>query len=228
MNGDRARPMFLLVVSGMLTEARLASGTGVRAIVGAGNAPRLNNEIARAIGDGAGGLLSFGIAGGLEPGLAPGTIVVPDVVIGGDTHLPTDAAWSRQLRAGLSGSLARPLAGTDLPVTEVQAKARLHAATGAAAADMESHHAARAAARAGLPLAAVRVIADPAHRAVPAAAVAALGDDGRPDLSALLAALARAPLAVGALIRIAADMRRAMVTLARCRQHLGPALAPPR
>jgi hopanoid-associated phosphorylase len=225
---SRERPpsTFLLVVSGLLVEARIASGSGVRGVVGGGNAARLVREIERAISDGARALLSFGIAGGLEPGLASGTIIVPDLVIAGEERFPTDAAWSRQLRARLPDSLVRTIAGTDYPIVSVPAKARLRAETGAAAADMESHHAARAAARTGLSLAAVRVIADPAHRAVPAAAVAGMGEDGRADLRALLAALARHPRDVGPLMRIAADARRAIGALARCKQSLGATLAP--
>ena len=77
------RGSFLLVVSGLRAEARIAARTGVRALAGGGNAARLAAAINRGICEGANGLLSFGMAGGLEPGLAPGTIVVPGVVIAG-------------------------------------------------------------------------------------------------------------------------------------------------
>jgi adenosylhomocysteine nucleosidase len=213
---------FLVVVSGLLAEARIASGAGVRALVGGGNAARLAAEIDRGIGDGGGGLLSFGMAGGLEPGLVSGAIIVGGVVISGSERFTTHAGWARHLRAMLPNSVERPVTGIDAPVAGVCAKARLRVASGAAAADMESHIAARASARAGLPLAVLRVIADPAERALPEAALAGLGDDGRPELWAVLRSLARDPLQVRGLVRVAADARRAMNTLTRCKRLLGP------
>ena len=171
---------FLLVVSGLRAEARIAAGAGVHALAGGGNAARLAAAIDRSVGEGASGLLSFGLAGGLEPGLPPGTIVVPGAVIAGTERFATDPLWTRNLRTMLPHGVEAALAGVSSPVATISAKAGLRATTGAAAADMESHIAARAAQRFGLPLAALRVIADPAERAIPRAAIAALGEDGRP------------------------------------------------
>ena len=67
-------------------------------------------------------------------------------------------------------------------------KAALHSETGASAVDMESHIAAAYAAEAGLPFAAVRVISDPAHRALPALARAAIKPNGQIDLAPSCAA----------------------------------------
>jgi hopanoid-associated phosphorylase len=219
------RGSFLLVVSGLRAEARIAASAGVRALAGGGNAARLAAAINRGIGEGANGLLSFGMAGGLEPGLAPGTIVVPGVVIAGTERFATDPHWTRNLRGKLRGNL-RPgvegaVAGVSSPVATIAAKAGLRAATGAAAADMESHIAARAAQRFRLPLAVLRVVADPAERALPAAAVAALGKDGRPDLWALLRSLCRDPAQLSGILGVAADARRAMAVLADCARLLG-------
>jgi adenosylhomocysteine nucleosidase len=219
---QRTPPLFLLVVSGLLAEARIASGAGVRALVGGGNATRLAAEIDRGIGDGGGGLLSFGMAGGLEPGLAPGAIIVADLVVSGSERFATHAEWARHLRQALPDSVERPIIGVDRPVADVAAKARLRTASGAAAADMESHIAARAAARTDLPLAVLRVIADPAERALPEAALAGMGDDGRPELCAVLRSLARDPLQLRGLVRVAADARRAIATLSCCKRLLGP------
>jgi hopanoid-associated phosphorylase len=215
---------FLLVVSGLLAEARMASGKGVIAIAGGGDARRLAASVARALGDGAGGVVSFGMAAGLTPDLRPGAIVVPETVIGGGERFATDAAWTSRLRALLPPSSAAPVAGIDLPVADATAKAHLHAITGAGAADMESHIAARGAARFGVPLAVLRVIADPADRPLPAAAVAGLGGDGRPAVRAILGALAADPWQLPALVHVAADALRAMRVLSACRRLLGPRL----
>jgi adenosylhomocysteine nucleosidase len=215
------RGSYLLVVSGLRAEARIAASAGVRALAGGGNATRLAAAINRGIGEGASGLLSFGMAGGLEPGLAPGTIVVPGVVIAGSERFATDPLWTRNLRANLPPAVEGALAGVSSPVATIVAKVGLRATTGAAAADMESHIAARAAQRFRLPLAVLRVIADPAERALPGAAITALGKDGRPDLWALLRSLLSDPAQLPGILGVAADARRAMAVLADCARLLG-------
>jgi adenosylhomocysteine nucleosidase len=215
------RGSFLLVVSGLRAEARIAASVGVRALAGGGDAAGLAAAINRGIGEGASGLLSFGMAGGLGPGLAPGTIVVPGVVLAGTERFATDPVWTRNLRANLPPGVEGAVAGVSSPVATIAAKAGLRAATGAAAVDMESHIAARAAQRFCLPLAVLRVIADPAERALPRAAVAALGKDGRPDLWALLRSLCRDPVQISGILGVAADARRAMAVLADCARRLG-------
>jgi len=70
------------------------------------------------------------------------------------------------------------LFGVPGPVTHPQAKAALYVKTGAIAVDMESHIVGGVAAAHGLPMAAIRVIADPAARAIPASALAAMRPNG--------------------------------------------------
>ena len=113
------------------------------------------------------------------------------------------------------------VAGADAPVAGPAAKAALHALTGAAAVDMESAVVARAAARHRLPFAILRAIADPAHRALPPAALVAMRADGGIDLAAMLGALAREPRQLPALARLALDARRAFAALVRVRALLG-------
>src|SRR5262249_6953361 len=218
------RTGLLIVVSGLLAEARIARGQGVHAIAGGGNAARLANDIDRVIAYGAGGLLSFGIAGGLEPGLAPGRVIIPSVVVNGEEQFTTDEGWTERLWAAQPDSVARAVAGTNAPVASLSAKKALRAATNAAAADMESHIVARAAARAGLPFAVLRVIADPAERELPDAVIAGMRNDGGPDVRALVHSLAQNPAQFGALLRVVADAGRAIVALGRCKRALGPQL----
>ena len=227
----------LIVICGLLTEARLAAGRNVFAIASGGHSARLTANIERAIGDGGGALLSFGIAGGLAPGLAAGTIIIASSVVSGSETFPTTPAWTRQLRATLPHGEEHAVVGVDAPLASVAAKRALFAKTSAAAVDMESHVAARAAARAGLPFAVVRAIADPAWRALPRAAVAGLGNinlgsdamsnDGRPDLAAVLRTLARHPGELAALIRVASEARRAMASLKASMPLLNPHFALP-
>jgi adenosylhomocysteine nucleosidase len=129
-------------------------------------------------------------------------------------------AW-RPLARGGPRRLLADIAGVGAPVADAAAKAALFAATGAAAVDMESAVVARAAQRHGLPFAILRVIADPAHRPLPGAALVAMGADGEVDLLAVLRALIREPRQLPALIRLARDSRGAFAALGRARSALG-------
>ena len=93
-------------------------------------------------------------------------------------------------------------------------------ASGAAAADMESHVVARTAAELALPFAILRVIADPAERELPPAALAGMRADGGINVGAVLASLARSPRQLPALIRLAAEAGRARAALLRCQRSV--------
>ncbi|KQT81093.1 phosphorylase [Methylobacterium sp. Leaf465] len=221
----------VLAVTGLAKEARLASGAGVRAIGAGGDPERLRALLAARHEPGCRAVVSLGIAGGLDPDLVPGDVLIATAIVTPTQRYPADpaiaAAWMRAL-AG-SGSTVREavLAGVDAAVIDVSAKAALRTATGCAGVDMESHVAAAYAARHGLPFAALRIVCDPADRAIPAFAAQALKPDGEPDIRAVLAAIARQPGQIPALIRLARDSGRAFQSLTRCRARLGTALGVP-
>ncbi|MBV8209571.1 MAG: squalene--hopene cyclase [Burkholderiaceae bacterium] len=213
----------LVVITGLAAEARVAEGPGICAIATGADPLRLERELERALRDGARAVLSFGIAAGLEGGHETGTIVIPDEVIAGSDRYATDPHWSERMRVALTVADARPLAGVDAPLLHPADKVRLHESTGAVAADMESHHAARITLRTGRPFAALRVIADPAQRTIPTAAAVGMRPDGGVNLIAVLSSLLRDPSQLPALARVAFDARVAIQTLARCRRELGTA-----
>ena len=105
--------------------------------------------------------------------------------------------------------------GADSIIGSVPAKTALHAATGAIAVDMESHIAARVAARHDLPFAIVRTISDSADHALPPAALVGMTPDGGVALGAILASLARNPAQLPALIRTGRDAGAAFKALGR-------------
>jgi nucleoside phosphorylase len=117
--------------------------------------------------------------------------------------------------------LAR-LFGADEIVATAQKKSALYQNHGAVAVDMESHGAARAAARAGAPFLAIRAIADPAHRALPPAALNAVAPDGSTRVMATLLRAMRSPQQFKQLIRLGQDSTAATQTL---RRDLGPLFA---
>jgi adenosylhomocysteine nucleosidase len=100
-------------------------------------------------------------------------------------------------------------------------KRALRTATGALAVDMESHVAAAFAARHGLPFAAVRVICDPAHRALPDLVATALRPDGELCLSSMIRSLCQRPLQLLAMPRLAHDAAEGFRALRACKELLG-------
>jgi adenosylhomocysteine nucleosidase len=217
-------PGFAIVVCGLRAEARLAHGPKARTIAGGGDHGQVETEIRRAIAEGGSCLLSFGFAGGLDPSLVPGTLLLADTVVAGDQRFVTDRAMTGRLQAVLPEAMVRTIAGSDVAVGSVAAKRALRDATAAAAVDMESHLVARAAAAAGLPFAVLRAIADPATRALPPSAIAGISPDGRTNLVAVLRRLVGRPVDLGPLLGTTLDAARAFGALRQCRRKLGPGL----
>lgn len=89
---------------------------------------------------------------------------------------------------------------------------------------MSSDCVAEAAARYGLPLAAIRVVCDPATRSVPELALRSIRADGSTDIASLLRALYREPAHISGLLRVALDARAARESLLRCVRTLEPDL----
>jgi adenosylhomocysteine nucleosidase len=213
-------------VTGLAAEARIARRIGWHAAAGGGDTESTRRALAQLIGEGARALISFGICGGLDPAFGPGALILPPAVASEDgRHHRVDAA----LRGGLASALARAgiaAAGGDIlgagrAADTPSRKAALHRESGAIAIDLESHLVADAAARADIPFAVLRAIADPAERALPPAALIGLNAAGRPALGRVLLSLASQPGQLPALLQVARDTRRALAALRRA----GAALA---
>jgi len=186
-----------LVVVGLASEARLLP-TGTRVVISGADTARLDAELAR-LPPGVTRLLSFGIAGGIAPGVACGALLVAEALrLGEELFLP-DPDWAARIIAR-TGAAPAVLAGSDTLVPDASAKRALHEATHALAVDMESGAVARAAARHGLPFAVLRAVADTAGEAIPRAA--ALTPSGEPDLPRVLRGLLRRPWELPALLRL--------------------------
>jgi hopanoid-associated phosphorylase len=215
----------VVAVTCLSFEARIATGPGVRVLCG--DAPRLAAALEAAIDRGCSGIISFGIAGGLDPDLAPGNWVVASKVVSAAERFSTDRAWSKRLLEALPSAVHADIAGVDVPVVESTTKRRLGATTRTVAVDMESHIAARVAAANGLPFVACRVIIDPVQRTLPPAALVGLRPDGTPDPGAVLRSLARHPRQFFTLLRTALDARAAHAALLGGRRLLGSGLGFP-
>ena len=214
-----------LVITGLAQESRIAAGPGVSHVVCSGSDPaRLRTQLSGLDASGLKAVISFGIAGGLDPSLQSGDVVVATAVLAeqGTWKVPPAVVSAMTSRVRASGiPLAEgALIGVEEPVLRPETKASMHAATDAIAVDMESHIGAAYAAEHALPFAAVRVISDPAERALPSLAKGALKADGRVDWTAVFSGLARTPSELTTLLRAGGDAGRAFAGLRRCRRFL--------
>jgi hopanoid-associated phosphorylase len=217
-------PRPILIVTGLVQEARIAAGPGMAVICSSSDPRQLRALLTTLDPTSIRGVISFGVAGGLDPSLKSGDVVVATEVLAGDTRwlagLPLTEAQIAGIALGRRRVVRGLLAGVEEVVVGSFCKAALHSETGAAAVDMESHIAAAYAAEAGLPFAALRVISDPAHRALPALARKAIKPNGDIDLPKILGSVVRNPRTLRALVSTGLDFNRALRSLRGCRGFL--------
>ncbi len=181
---------------------------------------------------GATALVSWGMAGALDPALAAGDVCLPSEVIATDgTTFTTARHWRDPLAASIRAQ--RPVVGgrlltTSQAISTASAKEAAFRRTGAAAVDMESSVVAQVAALHGVPFIAVRVIVDTAADAVPSAVLAA-SHAGQVHLGRLLWGLLLAPADLAPLMRLARRYRvatRSLAAVAATGALVPPSLAP--
>jgi adenosylhomocysteine nucleosidase len=215
----------LIVITGLIAEARIASAPGVSVFACGGNVKLRAQAIKRAVSAGAPAILSVGIAGGLSSHLMAGDWVVATGVMSEGRRIETDVEWSSRLAERLPGAELGDIVTVANPVLHPTHKRRLHRETGASAVDMESYQAAVLADELGVPFVAVRVIADPAHRKLPPAAKLGLQPDGTVAVGAVVRSLLRRPSQVPSLLCVGSDALIAFRALLRGRDKLGPRFA---
>jgi adenosylhomocysteine nucleosidase len=222
--GNSIDPRPVLIVTGLVQEARIAAGPGMTVICSSSDPQQLRALLTVFDPSTIRGVVSFGVAGGLDPTLKTGDIVVATEVLAGDTRwlagLPLNEELIASVALGGRRVVRGGLAGVEQVIAAQAGKAALHLETGAAAVDMESHIAAAYAAEAGLPFAALRVISDPATRALPPLAMAAIKPNGDIDLRKVLRGLMRNPLTLHALVSTGIDFNRALRSLRGARSFL--------
>jgi hopanoid-associated phosphorylase len=195
----------ILAVCGVKREAAIWGGLavcsgGVEGLL----AERLEQAIAEHHPD---AILSFGVAGALDPALSVGEVVIASAVVTpkGD-RFPTDPAWTAQIAQALAARAVQ-MVGANEVAASIEAKAAL--LRYGAAVDMESHVAGRIAAAHALPFAVLRTISDAADDILPPAAIAGMREDGEIDVMAVLTRLATDPRQLSALMRTGRNAGRA-------------------
>ncbi|HWB49941.1 MAG TPA: hopanoid-associated phosphorylase [Stellaceae bacterium] len=216
----------VLCTTGLAAEARIARRAGLDAVIGGGDRQRTVRVVEEAAPS-AECLVSFGIAGGLKPGLRAGDIVLSTEVVDDDRRwLSSDSLRLRisEMVAEI-GAIEGPVLGTHMALATRRDKRQAWRATGAVAVDMESVVVARAAAALGIPFVVLRAIADPAARELPPAALVPLADDGTPALGQVLASVLRRPRQLPNLLTVALEARQALQALVAPARALNRVLA---
>jgi hopanoid-associated phosphorylase len=211
-------------VTGFLAEQRCleaafnkhSSSTPTRYFCAGASLERAYTGARRLIEDGADALVSFGIAGGLDATLTPGTTVIASTVIDTEgSRWNTSASWRIAAAAVLPDTTAGTLVSTATAATTPGEKARLNRDLQALAVDMESAGVARAAAEAECPFLVVRVIADPADRRLPSSALHGIDAEGRQRPFRVISKLIMRPWELSGLIRLSNDSQTALKQLGR-------------
>jgi adenosylhomocysteine nucleosidase len=173
--------------------------------------------------NGATALVSWGFAGGLDPSLSPGSLILPESILAKDqSPYCVDPVWRESLcdrlvpHVDLHGGV---LAESPVVLASITEKIALFQRTGARAVDMESASIALVAKEAGIPFLVIRAISDDAKVAIPRSALNSLDKFGRVRFSRLLACLARHPLELLALVRLGRNHRAARAALAAVTRH---------
>ena len=221
--GNQIDPRPVLIVTGLVQEARIAAGPGMVVICSSSDPRQLRSLLTVFDPSTIRGVISFGVAGGLDPSLKPGDIVLATEVVAGDGRWLAGLSLNEAVIANLALKrrvVRGGLAGAEEVIVARARKAALWLQTGAAAVDMESHIAAAYAADAGLPFAALRVISDSAHRSLPALAKTAIRPDGKVDVRKILSGVVRDPSTLSALVSTGIDFNRALRSLRGCRSFL--------
>lgn len=197
------------ILTGLAEEAKLAARAFPEALIALSQAQEEQGRkaVQTLLKAGATEFLSFGCAGGLNPDLPPGTVIVPDYVYdGGETYV-CDGALRKRFGAGRA--LAGGIYQSATLIETAWEKSRIRQDTGCCAVDMESGLIART----GYPFAVLRVICDDASQDLPPAASAGL-KNGKICFPGLLRSLCRHPAQLVALIGLGQKAARARKVMA--------------
>jgi adenosylhomocysteine nucleosidase len=201
----------MVFITGLTAEARLLTRSPADVRVGGGTAEGAAREAASAISDGARALVSFGLAGGLDPALQPGAILRPARIFWRDQVFTSDPA----LMAALGGQTCESVLAADAALMSARDKLAAHERSGAAAVDMESGAVAEQAARHGVTFAVLRAVCDGAGEDLPPAALLALDASGKIRILRVAHSVVRHPAQVPALLALASHAGAARAALAQ-------------
>jgi adenosylhomocysteine nucleosidase len=215
----------LLVATGFTREARIVAQPGVTAIPGGGIAATLERLLEEQAPN-ACAIASFGLTGALADGLRIGDWIIGDRLAGA-VETETDRAWRDAVIRRLPDARVGAFYADGSMIASVEAKRALGRDHRALAVDMESHIAARVAARHGLPFMVVRIVSDGVDHMLPPAITVSMKPGGAIDTAAMLGSLLRQPGQLPVFTSTIIGAAKAFRGLARGHAAIGPRLAFP-
>lgn len=194
-----------------------------------GVGPYRASEAAEAlVRSGCRGLVSIGLAGGLDPALRCGDVLVPRrLMLAGGVSVRASDSWRDSLLDALAVHVHvcdGDLVTVSRAVATARGKAQLAKRTGAAAVDMEAAAVARVGARHGCAVLALKVIVDIRDHSLPEGLERALDEYGGVRAGALGRALLGSPGLLTALPGLARACRIAESVLYALAARIGPGL----
>jgi len=212
----------IVVIAGVVSERDVLAKAGVRSVALSGTRPDgCEKAVAGLLAGKPDALLSFGTAGGLAPGIRPGALfVAKDIVTATGEHFATDQSWSDHMASRL-GVTPSDIFGSDKVLSAADKKA-VFTEAGCAAADMESHIAARLAANAGVPFAVLRAVSDADDMDLPSWLAGCVKEDGSTSIGGVAAGILAHPQDIGKLIAVGRGHARAIDALGGALGILGP------
>lgn len=215
------------IVAALSAEARSCAAwqraAGARLAFSGPGYERARVAASRLVDEGVSCLVSWGTSGALAADLAAGQLLLLSAtsVVGG-TKYASDTALLGKASDQLAALRPRVVNALTVLQPSVEPGAKLAlGADGCQAVDMESAAVAAVAAQAGLPFLGIRAVVDPLSFAIPAAALAGMGEDGKSHPLRTVAALLRQPGELPALLHLARHYGSALNTLAKAAKLLG-------
>lgn len=214
---------FIGIVCGLKSEANAvrvslkAAGVDMSKVkigVSGANADRAEEIAQGFLDDGAKAIVSAGLCGGLDPALKTGELVLGERVVSAKGDI---VIADKRLSAAADKFSPRHVAifGSDEIVDSIEKKRALFQRYAAETVDMESHGAARAAAKAEIPFIAIRVVADGSDRILPKAALRAVTPSGGVNVMNVLVDCVRAPQQFEEIFALGRDSGAATNVLSR-------------
>jgi adenosylhomocysteine nucleosidase len=216
----------IIVATGFTREARSVASPDVVAIPGGGRARQLEAALDVAAANGAAGILSFGLTGGLADGLRIGDWIVGGRLTGA-VDLACHAGWRDAIAAALPGAMVGTFFADGRMIDTVAEKRLLGTRHAALAVDMESHVAARVAERHRLPFAIARIVSDEVGHLLPPAITVSMRLDGGFDRIAMRRSLAADPAQMADVVQTMRQFLIGFRGLRAAAAALGPRLAFP-
>ncbi|HET8577093.1 MAG TPA: hypothetical protein VFO18_08350 [Methylomirabilota bacterium] len=165
-------------------------------------------------------IISAGTCGGLDPRLRPGDLVIPESVLSpsGELYNVTPSQHRRALGAAATRVRGATRSGLLITTRDVvgtpDAKAELHARTGALAADLESAVILARAAATGCISLVVRGVSDGAAESLPAELIGLVTPEGKLRSARALALMASRPTVLPRALALKHSTRKALRAVA--------------